>query len=103
MGTGMVSLGTLGLDGTKLAGNAANKANRTLPQIEKVLAGAAEKDAADDACQHGNPQPATPGALARRADRAISGSVPLAAGRQMGSLSVSRRSPRPSWLGGRCR
>ena len=26
------------LDGTKLAGNAAQKANRTLPQIEKILA-----------------------------------------------------------------
>jgi transposase len=31
---GMVSLGTLSLDGTKLAGNAAHKASRTLPQIE---------------------------------------------------------------------
>jgi len=31
---GMVSLGVLSLDGTKLAGNAAQKANRTLPQIE---------------------------------------------------------------------
>jgi hypothetical protein len=30
---GMVSLGTISLDGTKLAGNAAQKANRTLPQI----------------------------------------------------------------------
>src|SRR5262249_17070142 len=29
---GMVSLGTLSLDGTKLAGNAACKANKTLPQ-----------------------------------------------------------------------
>ncbi len=29
---GMVSLGLLSLDGTKLAGNAAPKANRTLPQ-----------------------------------------------------------------------
>ena len=38
---GMVSLGLLSLDGTKLAGNAAQKANRTLPQIEKVLAEAA--------------------------------------------------------------
>jgi transposase len=35
---GMVSLGTLSLDGTKLAGNAAQKANKTLPQIEKLLA-----------------------------------------------------------------
>ena len=33
---GMVSLGTISLDGTKLAGNAAQKANRTLPQIEQA-------------------------------------------------------------------
>ena len=32
---GMVSLGLLNLDGTKLGGNAAQKANRTLPPIEK--------------------------------------------------------------------
>jgi transposase len=62
---GMVSLGLLSLDGTKLAGNAAQKANRTLPQIEKILAEAAAADAADD----GNPQPATPRTLARRAER----------------------------------
>ena len=43
---GMVSLGLLSLDGTKLAGNAAQKANRTLPQIEKVLGEAAAADAA---------------------------------------------------------
>ena len=46
---GMVSLGLLSLDGTKLAGNAAQKANRTLPQIEKMLAEAAAADAAEDA------------------------------------------------------
>ena len=46
---GMVSLGTISLDGTKLAGNAAQKANRTLPQIEKLLAEAAAADAAEDA------------------------------------------------------
>ena len=51
--------------GSKLAGNAAQKANRTLPQIEKVLAEASAADAADG----GNPQPATPRALARRAER----------------------------------
>src|SRR6201987_4392256 len=34
---GMVSLGTISLDGTKLGGNAAQKANRTLPQIDKLL------------------------------------------------------------------
>ena len=66
---GMVSLGTLSLDGTKLAGNAANKANRTLPQIEKILAEAAAADAGDDARQDGSPQPATPRTLARRAER----------------------------------
>jgi transposase len=48
---GMVSLGTLSLDGTKLAGNAAQKANRTLPQIGKLLAEAAAADAAEDARQ----------------------------------------------------
>ena len=37
------------LDGTKLAGDAAQKANRTLPQIEKLLAEAAAADAAEDA------------------------------------------------------
>jgi transposase len=66
---GMVSLGLLSLDGTKLAGNAAQKADRTLPQIEKILAEAAAADAAGDAAEGDNPQPATPRALARRAER----------------------------------
>jgi hypothetical protein len=66
---GMVSLGTLSLDGTKLAGNAAQKANRTLPQIGKLLAEAAAADAAEDARQGSDPQPATPRTLARRAER----------------------------------
>jgi Transposase domain (DUF772) len=66
---GMVSLGTLSLDGTKLAGNAAQKANRTLPEIEKLLAEAAGTDAAEDAGQGGSPQPATPQTLARRPGR----------------------------------
>jgi hypothetical protein len=34
----------LSLDGTKLTGNAVRKADRTLPQIEKLLAEAAEAD-----------------------------------------------------------
>src|SRR5215468_11896331 len=34
---GMVSLGIISLDGTKLAGSAAQKANKTLPKIEKLL------------------------------------------------------------------
>src|SRR5215467_14739684 len=62
---GMVSLGTLSLDGAKLARNAAQRANKTLPQIEKVLVEAAVADAAEDAA----PQPATPRALARRVER----------------------------------
>ena len=66
---GMVSLGLLSPDGTKLAGNAAQKANRTLPQIEKILAEAAAADAADDAREGSTPQPATPRTLARRAGR----------------------------------
>jgi transposase len=66
---GMVGLGTLSLDGAKLAGNAAQKANRALPQIEKVLAEAAGKDAAEDAGQDSSPPPATPRTLARRAER----------------------------------
>jgi transposase len=66
---GMVALGTLSLDGTKLAGNASQKANKTLPQIEKLLAEAAQVDAAEDAQQGDNPEPVTPRALARRADR----------------------------------
>ena len=66
---GMVSLGIISLDGTKLAGNAAQKANKTLPQIEKLLAEAAAVDAAEDA-QHGSAAgPVTPRALAQRADR----------------------------------
>jgi transposase len=66
---GMVSLGVLSLDGTKLAGSAAQKANRTLPQIQKLLAEAAAVDAAEDAGEGGTPRPATPRALARRAER----------------------------------
>jgi transposase len=66
---GMVSLGMLSLDGTKLAGNAAQKASKTLPQIDKLLAEAAAADAADAARLGDNPQPATPRALARRAER----------------------------------
>ena len=66
---GMVYLGTLSLDGTKVAGNAAQKANKTLPQVEKLLAEAAAADAAEDT-QHGSAAgPVTPRALARRAGR----------------------------------
>jgi transposase len=66
---GMVSVGLLSLDGTKLAGNAAQKANKTLPQIEKILAEAAAADAAEDARYGDAPGEPTPRALARRAER----------------------------------
>ena len=66
---GMVSLGVLSLDGTKLAGNAAHKASKTLPQIEKLLAEAAAVDAAEGAEDEGKPEPVTPRALACRAER----------------------------------
>ena len=66
---GMVALGTLSLEGTKLAGNASPRASKTLPQIEKLLAEAAAADAADDAQLGDDPQPVTPRALARRAQR----------------------------------
>jgi transposase len=66
---GMVALGTLSLDGTKLAGNAAQKANRTLPQIEKMLAEAAAADAAEDARYGDALDEPAPRALAARADR----------------------------------
>jgi transposase len=66
---GMVSLGILSLDGTKLAGNAAQKANRTLPQIDKLLAEAAAADAAEDARYGDAPGEPTPRTLARRAER----------------------------------
>jgi hypothetical protein len=42
---------------TKLAGNAAHKANRTLPQTGKRLPEAAEADAAEEARHGGSPQP----------------------------------------------
>ena len=66
---GMVSLGTISLDGTKLAGNASQKANRTLPQIDKLLAEAAAADAAEDARLGDALQEPAPRALARRAER----------------------------------
>jgi transposase len=66
---GMVSLGLVSLDGTKLAGNAAQKANRTLPQIDKLLAEAAAADAAEDARYGDALDTPAPRALARRAGR----------------------------------
>ena len=53
---GMVKVGTVALDGTKLAGNAADKANRTLDRLDRevteILRQAAEADQRED-LEHG--------------------------------------------------
>jgi hypothetical protein len=55
-GAGLVRLGLVALDGTKVAANAASRANRTLAKLEeevaKILQQAAETDQAEDR-QHG--------------------------------------------------
>jgi hypothetical protein len=52
----MVQVGVVALDGTKLAGNAADKANRTLDRLERevaeILTQAAEADQRED-LEHG--------------------------------------------------
>jgi transposase len=70
---GMVRLGTVALDGTKLAGNAAERANRTLDKLEgeiaEILRQAAETDQRDD-LEHGDARgDELPAALASRAGR----------------------------------
>jgi hypothetical protein len=66
---GVVRLGTVALDGTKLAANAAERANRTHDKLEaevaEILRQAAEADQRDD-LQHGDELPA---ALASKAGR----------------------------------
>jgi transposase len=91
---GMVSLGLLSLDGTKLAGNAAQKANRTLPQIEKLLAEAAAADAAEDARYGDAAGEPTPRTLARRAERRER----LAAARdRLAAEDKARRAKQQAW------
>jgi transposase len=70
---GMVRLGTVALDGTKVAANAADKANRTLDKLEgevaQILAEAAEADQAED-LKHGPARgDELPAALARPTGR----------------------------------
>jgi hypothetical protein len=70
---GMVRVGTVALDGTKLAGNAAERANRTLDKLETEVAGilrqAAEADQRDDR-EHGTARgDELPQALACKAGR----------------------------------
>src|SRR6266496_2976085 len=68
---GMVSLGRVSLDGTKLAGNAAMAANHTLPQIEKMLAEACEIDTAEDARYGTEREDPLPPALASATGRRV--------------------------------
>jgi transposase len=70
---GMVRLGTVALDGTKIAGNAAERANRTHDKLEgevaEILRQAAEADQRDD-LQHGDARgDELPAGLASKAGR----------------------------------
>jgi transposase len=62
---GMVSLGTLSLDGTKLAGTPRRRRTGRCRRPGKLLAEAAAADAAEDARHGTGPPPTTPRALAR--------------------------------------
>jgi transposase len=70
---GMVRVGTVALDGTKLAGNAADKANRTHAKLEaevaEILRQAAETDQHEDRLFGDARGDELPEALASRADR----------------------------------
>jgi transposase len=70
---GIVRVGTVALDGTKLAGNAAGKANRTLHKIERevdeILRQATETDQHEDQLFGDARGDELPEALASRADR----------------------------------
>jgi transposase len=69
---GMVKVGTVALDGTKLAGNAADKANRTLDKLDRevaeILRQAAEADQREDRL-FGDELPPTLASKAGRLDR----------------------------------
>jgi transposase len=70
---GMVRVGTVALDGTKLAGNAAEKANRTQQKLEAEVAEILRQAAALDQCEdreHGDARgDELPKALASKAGR----------------------------------
>jgi transposase len=70
---GMVRVGTVALDGTKLAGNAADKANRTQEKIEaevaEILRQAAETDQREDHALGDAREDELPEALASKAGR----------------------------------
>ena len=100
---GLVCLGMVALDGTKLAANAADKANRTLDkleyEVEQILREAAEIDQAEDR-QHGptrgDEQPAELASLTGRLTRLRQAKAQLEAGRPNASAATSSGSP--SWL-----
>jgi transposase len=70
---GMVQVGTVALDGTKLAGNASDKANRTLDklraEVAEILRQAAEADQHEDRLFGDARGDELPDALASKADR----------------------------------
>jgi transposase len=72
---GMVQVGTVALDGTKLAGNAADKANRTHDHLEaevaEILRQAAEADQHEDRLFGDARGDELPPALASKADRLV--------------------------------
>src|SRR6266516_1666459 len=72
---GMVKVGTVALDGTKLAGNAADKANRTLDRLDaevaEILKQAAEVDQREDQLLGDARGDELPEALASKASRLV--------------------------------
>lgn len=66
---GLVRLGRVALDGTKIAADASWSANKTLTQVEEMLAEAAAADAAEDAEFADRRGDEPPPGLARRGDR----------------------------------
>jgi Transposase DDE domain len=72
---GMVRVGTVALDGTKLAANAADKANRTLDKLEaevaEILRQAAEADQREDQLFGDARGDELPSELASKADRLV--------------------------------
>jgi len=66
---GMVLLGRISIDGTKIEADASWQANYTLPQIEEMLAEAAAADAADDEAFGAARGDEPPPGLAQRSER----------------------------------
>ena len=122
---GMVKVGVVALDGTKVAGNASDKANRTLDRLDaevaEILRQAAEADQRDD-LEHGQAHgDELPKALASRAGRlarlrqakgllaaerarrfaeraAASAAAAQARGRTPRTLKPRRRDEAPRWF-----